>query len=51
MLVPFREPRPAFLANEEALFDRRDARFSGPRGDEIVQLMHFFVAVWGRQRL
>jgi AraC-like DNA-binding protein len=24
---------------------------NGPRGDEIVQLMRFFVAVWGRQRL
>ena len=23
----------------------------GPRGDEIVQLMRFFVAVWERQRL
>jgi hypothetical protein len=50
MLVPFREPRPAFLANEEALLGRRGARFTGQRGDK-VQLMHFFVAVWGRQRL
>jgi AraC-like DNA-binding protein len=24
---------------------------NGQRGDEIVQLMRFFVAVWGRQRL
>ena len=26
-------------------------RINGPREDEIVQLMRFFVAVWGRQRL
>jgi hypothetical protein len=24
---------------------------NGASGEEIVQLMHFFVAVWGRQRL
>jgi hypothetical protein len=26
-------------------------RLNGQRGDEIVQLMHFFVAVWGREHL
>jgi hypothetical protein len=50
VLVPFREPRPTFLANEEVLLDRRGTQFNGPRGDE-VQLMHFFVAVWGREHL
>ena len=30
---------------------REQDPINGPRGDEIVQLMHFFVAVWGRQRL
>jgi hypothetical protein len=32
------------------LLDRRGARFNGPRGDE-VQLMHFVVAVWGREHV
>jgi hypothetical protein len=50
MLVPFREPHPTFLANEEVLLGRRGARFTGPRGDE-VQLMHFFVAVWGTEHV
>jgi hypothetical protein len=50
MPVPFSEPRPTFLANEEVLLDRRGARFNGPRDDE-VQLMHFLVAVWGSEHL
>jgi len=44
-MYPSRQWLPALLANEEVLLDRHGARLNGLPGDEIVQLMRFFVAV------